>query len=58
VDTHLPEGIEIELVAVTPDDLNDEDRRRLHAALDESEEDVRAGRVRDAADVLADLPRA
>lgn len=56
--TDLPEGIEIELVAVTPDDLDEEDRRQLHAALDESEEDVRAGRVRDAADVLADLRRA
>jgi hypothetical protein len=54
--TDLPEG-EIELVPIAGDDLDDEDRRRLHAALDESEDDVQAGRVRDAADVLADLRR-
>ena len=55
--TDLPEGVEIELALVGGDDLDDEDRRRLHAALDDSEDDVQAGRVRDAADVLADLRR-
>jgi hypothetical protein len=56
--TDLPEGDEIELVPVAGDDLDEDDRLRLHAALDESEEDVQAGRVREAADVLADLRRA
>jgi hypothetical protein len=56
--TDLPEGEEIELVPIAGDDLDDEDRRRLHAALDASEDDVQSGRVRDAADVLADLRRA
>lgn len=54
--TELPEGAEIELVPLDGwDDLDDEDRKRLHAALAASEEDVAQGRVRDARDVLADL---
>ena len=56
--TDMPEGEEIELVPVGADDLDEEDRRRLHAELDASEDDVRSGHVRDAADVLADLRRA
>lgn len=57
VPTDLPEGTEVELVPVDGDDLDDDERRRLHAALAESEEDVAAGRVRPAAEVLADLNR-
>ena len=56
--TDLPEGAEVELVAVDWDDLDEEDRRRLHEALAASEEDIARGRVRPAADVLADLRRA
>ena len=53
--TDLPEGVEVELEPVDADDLDDEDRRRLHEALAESEEDVRAGRVYPAEEVLAEL---
>ncbi len=54
--TELPEGAEIELVPLDGwDDLDDDDRRRLHEALAASEEDVAKDRTRDAAEVLADL---
>lgn len=54
--TDLPEGSEVELVTVEGwDNLEDDDRRRLHAALEASEADVANGRVRPAEDVLADL---
>ena len=39
------------------DDLDEDDRQRLHAALDEAQADIEAGRTRPAADVLADLRR-
>jgi hypothetical protein len=39
------------------DDFDDDERARLHAALAQSEDDLIAGRVRPAADVLADLSR-
>ncbi len=55
--TDLPEGTVVELAPVGGDDLDEDERRRLHAALAESEDDVAAGRVRPAADVLADLNR-
>jgi len=51
--TDLPEGFELELAPV--DELDEEDRRRLEEALAESEEDVKAGRVYPAADVLDEL---
>jgi len=37
------------------DDLDDAERARLHAALDRSLEDIKAGRLRDANDVIAEL---
>ena len=56
--TDLPEGAEVELIAADSwDDLDDDERERLHAALASSEEDVREGRVRSAAVVTADLRR-
>ena len=55
--TNLPEGSEVELVPLDGDDLDEDERRRLHAALAESEADVAAGRVRPASEVLADLRR-
>ncbi len=55
--TDLPEGTEVELVMIDGDDLDERERQRLHEALAASEEDVRAGRVRAAEDVLADLNR-
>jgi hypothetical protein len=54
--TDLPEGLEIELVPLDPEDLMDEaERAALHKALTESAQDVKAGRLIDAADVLKGL---
>jgi hypothetical protein len=41
--TDLPEGTEVELTSVD-DDLDDEDRARLHAALDAADDELRAGK--------------
>lgn len=43
------------LVEDEGDDLDDEDRQRLHEALDRSEEDVKAGRVRPGHMILEEL---
>ena len=53
--TELPDGAEVQLVPVDGDDLDDDDRRRLHAALAESEADESTGRLYPAAQVLAEL---
>ena len=53
--TDLPEGTEVELVIVDGDDLDEEDRRLLHEALAESEQDMIAGRIHSAAGVLAEV---
>jgi hypothetical protein len=54
--TTLPEGTEVELLALDPGDwLDDADRAALHAALARSDADVAAGRLVDAADVLKGL---
>ena len=54
--TTLPEGTEIELLPLDPGDWLDEtDRAALHAALAESEADVAAGRLIDAAEILREL---
>lgn len=54
--TDLPEGTEVELLALDPGDwLTDEDRAALHRALRDSEEDVEAGRLIDAEVVLSEL---
>lgn len=54
--TSLPEGTEVELLPLDPGDwLDDNDRAALHAALAQSEADVKAGRLIDAADVLKGL---
>ena len=56
--TDLPEGTEVELLPLDPGDwLDDADRMRLHDALRESEDDVAAGRLVSAEDVLRDLRR-
>ena len=56
--TELPDGTELELLALDPGDwLDDTDRAALHDALQESEADVVSGRVVDAAEVLRDLRR-
>jgi len=41
--TDLPEGTEVELEAVG-DNLDEEDRAHLHAALDAADEELRAGK--------------
>lgn len=54
--TTLPEGTEVELLPLDPGDwLHDADRAALQAALEESQADVSAGRLRDAADLLKEL---
>ena len=56
--TELPDGTEVELLALDPGDwLDDTDRAALHDALQESEADVVSGRVVGAAEVLRDLRR-
>jgi hypothetical protein len=52
--TDLPEGTEIEMVPLDPgDELDEAEREELHKALAESQEDIKAGRLVDAADVLS-----
>jgi hypothetical protein len=54
--TDLPEGSEVELVVADEgDELDDEDRARLHAALSRSAEQFAAGRGIDADEALARL---
>ena len=56
--TTLPDGTVIDLVADDEgDDLTDEDRRALHAALSESWASVEAGRVRSASAIIDELRR-
>jgi hypothetical protein len=54
--TELPEGSEVELVLVDEgDDLDDDDRARLHASLRRSAEQLRAGCSINADEALARL---
>jgi hypothetical protein len=54
--TNLPEGTEIDMVPLDPEnELDDADRKALHKLLEESDADVKAGRFVDAADVLKGL---
>lgn len=54
--TTLPEGTVVELLPLDPGDgLDDADRAALHAALGDSEADVAAGRLVDAAEILREL---
>ncbi len=54
--TSLPDGTEIDLLPLDPGDwLDDADRTALHAALAQSEADIAAGGLVDAAEVLKDL---
>ena len=54
--TDLPEGTQVELLPLDPGDwLDDADRAALHAALAESDADIAAGRLVDAAEVLKGL---
>ena len=51
----LPEGAEVELQLIDADDLDDEERDRLHAALEEAADDIDAGRVISAEESLRRL---
>jgi hypothetical protein len=54
--TTLPEGTEVELLPLDPGDwLDDADRAALHTALAQSQADIAAGGLIDAADVLKKL---
>lgn len=56
--TDLPEGTELELAPVEEGDaLDDEDRARLHAALERADDQLKAGKFVDGAVVLARLRR-
>jgi hypothetical protein len=46
--TDLPEGAEIDLLAIEDDGLGPEERAELHASLDRALEDKQAGRMVDA----------
>jgi hypothetical protein len=52
--TDLPDGTEVTLT-IADDDLDDEDRARLHAALERSMAQAKAGKLVDADDVIARL---
>lgn len=54
--TALPEGTEVNLLPLDPGDwLDSADRAALHRALAASQEDVEAGRLFDAEEVLREL---
>ena len=54
--TELPEGTEVALLPLDPGDwLDPDDRAALHRALDASQEDIEAGRLVDAEEVLREL---
>lgn len=58
VPTSLPEGTEIELAASDPDDdLDDEQRARLHDAIDRGIDELKQGRGIPAQDVIDELKR-
>ena len=56
-ETDLPDGTEVEMFIIDDDDdgLDDTEREELHKVLEQSEEDVKAGRLIDAANVLKGL---
>jgi hypothetical protein len=54
--TDLPEGTEVQLLALDPGDwLGGDDRAALHQALTDSDEDIKAGRLVDAEVILRKL---
>ena len=54
--TDLPEGTDIELLPLDAGDwLDEEDRAALHQALEDSDEDIEAGRLVDADVILREL---
>ena len=53
--TGLPEGETVYLQPIEVDELDDEERARLHEALREGIEQMKAGMTIDAAEALAEL---
>lgn len=53
--TTLPDGAEVELVILTGDELDDEQRALLHTSLDRALDDEEAGRFVDADEFLAEV---
>ena len=54
--TDLPDGTEVELLPLDPGDwLDADDRAALHRALKDSDAEVAAGRLVDAAEILREL---
>lgn len=43
--TQLPEGAELTLQVIDGDDLSEQERAQMHAAIEEGLDDVEAGRV-------------
>ena len=56
--SNLPEGTEVELAVIDGnDELDDDERARLHAALDHADEQLRTGRYVSGDAVIARLRR-
>jgi hypothetical protein len=53
--TDLPEGTEVQLSIVDDDEMGDEERARLHAALERSMAQAKAGKLIDADEVIGRL---
>lgn len=53
--TNLPDGAEVELVILSGDELDDEERARLHASLHRALDEEDAGRFVDVEQFLAEV---
>ena len=53
--TDLPEGAEVSLAVVDDDEMTDEERARLHAALERSMAQAKAGKLIEADEVIGKL---
>jgi hypothetical protein len=53
--TDLPEGTEVQVTIVDDDEMRDEERARLHAALERSMAQAKAGKLTDADEVIGRL---
>jgi predicted transcriptional regulator len=53
--TDRPEGAEVQLTIVDDDEMSDEERARLHAALERSMAQAKAGKLIDADEVIGRL---
>lgn len=51
----LPDGAEVRLQVIDGDELDDQDRAQLHAAIDEGLDDAEAGRVIGMEESLAEI---